>query len=71
MEILFHWIGGATFVMAIGNINIACDPVLCERGIIQDYFWFKSKRLEEPKYDEKTFSNIDLLVNNSQSRRPS
>jgi N-acyl-phosphatidylethanolamine-hydrolysing phospholipase D len=62
MEILFHWIGGATFVMTIGNINIACDPVLCERGKIQDYFWFKSKRLEEPIYDEKTFSNIDLWL---------
>jgi N-acyl-phosphatidylethanolamine-hydrolysing phospholipase D len=62
MEILFHWIGGATFVMTIGNLNIACDPVLCERGKIQDYFWFKSKRLEEPMYDEKTFSNIDLWL---------
>jgi L-ascorbate metabolism protein UlaG (beta-lactamase superfamily) len=62
MEILFHWIGGATFVMTIGNLNIACDPVLCEKGKIQDYFWFKSKRLEEPMYDEKTFSNIDLWL---------
>lgn len=62
MEILFHWIGGATFVITIGNLNIACDPVLCERGKVQDYFWFKSKRLEEPMYDEKTFSNIDLWL---------
>jgi N-acyl-phosphatidylethanolamine-hydrolysing phospholipase D len=62
MDIIFHWIGGATFVMTIGNLNIACDPVLCEKGEIQDYFWFKSKRLEEPMYDEKTFSNIDLWL---------
>ncbi len=62
MEVLFHWIGGATFVMTIGSLNIACDPVLCEKGKIQDYFWFKSKRLEEPMYDEKTFSNIDLWL---------
>jgi L-ascorbate metabolism protein UlaG (beta-lactamase superfamily) len=38
MEIIFHWIGGATFVMTIGNLNIACDPVLCEKGEIQDFF---------------------------------
>ena len=46
MEIVFHWIGGATFVLSIGKLNIACDPVLCEKGTIQDYFWFKSKRLD-------------------------
>jgi len=62
MEILFNWIGGATFVMTIGNLNIACDPVLCEKGKRQDFFWFKSKRLEEPMYDEKTFSEIDLWL---------
>jgi N-acyl-phosphatidylethanolamine-hydrolysing phospholipase D len=58
MEILFHWIGGATFVMTIGNINIACDPVLCERGKIQDYFWFKSKRLEEPSMTKKHLATL-------------
>lgn len=62
MEISFHPIGGATFVMTIGKLNIACDPVLCPKGTIQDYFWFKSKRLEEPFYDEKTFSDIDLWL---------
>jgi L-ascorbate metabolism protein UlaG (beta-lactamase superfamily) len=62
MEIRFNWIGGATFILTIGDLKIAVDPVLCERGKMQDYFWFKSKRLEEPMYDEKTFSNIDLWL---------
>lgn len=62
MEILFHWIGGATFIMKIGDFKIACDPVLCEKGSVQDFFWFKSKRLEDPMYDEKTFNNIDLWL---------
>ncbi len=62
MEILFNWIGGATFVLTIGNLNIACDPVLCKKGSIQDYFWFKSKRLEDPIYNDKTFDNIDLWL---------
>lgn len=48
--------------MTIGNLNIACDPVLCKKGTIQNYFWFRSKRLEEPVYNEKTFYNIDLWL---------
>jgi L-ascorbate metabolism protein UlaG (beta-lactamase superfamily) len=62
MDIQFHWIGGATFVLTIGNLKISCDPVLCKKGTVQDYFWFKSKRLEEPFYDEKTFIDIDLWL---------
>ncbi len=62
MEILFNWIGGATFILTIGNLNIAVDPVLCEKGTIQDYFWFKSKRIEPPVYTEKDFENIDLWL---------
>jgi len=43
-------------------LNIAVDPVLCERGTIQDYFWFKSQRIEQPVYTEKDFENIDLWL---------
>jgi hypothetical protein len=25
MEIIFNWIGGATFILTVGNINIAID----------------------------------------------
>jgi N-acyl-phosphatidylethanolamine-hydrolysing phospholipase D len=62
MEIIFHWIGGATFILSIGNLNIAVDPVLCEKGTVQDYFWFKSQRIEQPIYTEKDFENIDLWL---------
>jgi len=62
MEIIFYWIGGATFILSIGNLNIAIDPVLCEKGTVQDYFWFKSERIEQPVYTEKDFENIDLWL---------
>jgi L-ascorbate metabolism protein UlaG (beta-lactamase superfamily) len=64
MELIFNWIGGATFVLCIGDLNIACDPVLCEKGTIQDFFWFKSQRIEQPVYSENDFENIDLLIPN-------
>ena len=62
MEIIFNWIGGATFILSIGNLNIAVDPVLCEQGTIQDYFWFKSERIEQPIYNKNDFANIDLWL---------
>ena len=62
MNVQFYWIGGATFILSIDNFNIAVDPVLCKKGTIQDYFWFKSKRLEQPIYTEKDFENIDLWL---------
>ena len=62
MEILFNWIGGATFILSIGDLNIAIDPVLCEKGKVQDYFWFKSERIEQPIYSETDFDNIDLWL---------
>jgi N-acyl-phosphatidylethanolamine-hydrolysing phospholipase D len=62
MDIIFNWIGGATFILSIGNLNIAVDPVLCKKGTVQDYFWFKSQRIEQPIYTEKDFENIDLWL---------
>ena len=62
MGVIFYWIGGATFILSIGNLNIAVDPVLCTKGIVQDYFWFKSRRIEEPVYNERDFDNIDLCL---------
>ncbi len=32
MKIIFYWIGGATFILSIENLNIAVDPVSCEKG---------------------------------------
>lgn len=62
MNVLFHWIGGATFILTIGNLKIAVDPVLCEKGTVQDYFWFKSKRIEDPVYVESDFDSIDMWL---------
>ncbi len=62
MRILSNWIGGATFILSIGDLNIACDPVLCEKGTVQDFFWFKSQRIEQPVYSEDDFKNIDLWL---------
>lgn len=62
MDIQFQWVGGATFILSAGDLKIACDPVLCKKGTMQDYFWFTSERLEEPVYDENTFRDIDLWL---------
>jgi N-acyl-phosphatidylethanolamine-hydrolysing phospholipase D len=62
MELIFNWIGGATFILSTGNLKIAVDPVLCEKGTEQDFFWFKSKRVEEPFYTESDFNKIDLWL---------
>ncbi|KAF0129740.1 MAG: hypothetical protein FD155_2332 [Bacteroidetes bacterium] len=62
MNIQFNWVGGATFILEIDDFRIACDPVLCPKDTIQDFFWFKSKRTEDPVFDEKTFKNIDLWL---------
>lgn len=62
MKIEFNWIGGATFILSIDNLKIAVDPVLCEKGTIQDYFWFKSKRIEDPMYELEDFRDIDFWL---------
>jgi len=62
MEVIFKWIGGATFILSIGDLKIAVDPVLCKKGTVQDYFWFKSERIEQPVYSESDFDNIDLWL---------
>ena len=62
MNFIFYWVGGATFILSIGNLKIAVDPVLCEQGTVQDYFWFKSKRIEQPAYQTKQFEDVDLWL---------
>lgn len=62
MRIVFNWPGGATFILSVGDLNIACDPVLCEKGTVQDFFWFKSRRIEQPVYSDNDFMDIDLWL---------
>ncbi len=66
MNIKFKWIGGATWTLQIGNIKIACDPVLCPGGTIQDYKYFNTKRLNDPVYGESDFKDVShwLLTHN-------
>jgi len=62
MKVKFKWIGGATWILQIDDIKIACDPVLCPKGTIHDYKFFKSKRLSEPIYNEDDFDGIDIWL---------
>lgn len=66
MKFTFKPIGGATWILQIGDFKIACDPVLCPKDSVQDFFWFKSKRTEDPVYEESDFKDIDfwLLTHN-------
>ena len=62
MNIEFKWVGGATWIMKIQGMKIACDPVLCPAGTIQDYKIFKTERLNEPIFTEDDFEEIDLWL---------
>jgi len=62
MDIKLKWIGGATWILQIDKLKIACDPVLCREGSIQDYRYFKTKRLNNPIFDESDFENINIWL---------
>jgi len=62
VNIEFAWVGGATWILEIQGLKIACDPVLCPMGTVQDYFWFKSERLEEPVFTDTDFADMDLWL---------
>ena len=57
-----HWVGGPTWILRVEGVKIACDPVLCPAGTIQNYGWFRSRRLEAPGYAEEDFQDIDLWL---------
>jgi L-ascorbate metabolism protein UlaG (beta-lactamase superfamily) len=62
MNTNFKWIGGATWILQVNNCKIACDPVLCPEGHIQDYKYFKTRRLNSPQYSESDFENVNLWL---------
>ncbi len=62
MDVTFKWIGGATWILSIGGTKIACDPVLCPRGHVQDYGYFKTTRLDDPVYEPGDFEGVDLWL---------
>lgn len=62
MKIEFKWIGGATWILDVQGLRIACDPVLCPAGTVQDYGFFSSKRLNDPVFADDDFENIDIWL---------
>lgn len=58
----FQWVGGASWILKVDGVKIACDPVLCPEGTIQDYGWFKAQRLEAPVYTPEDFQDVDLWL---------
>lgn len=62
MNIHFKLIGGATWIIEIEELKIACDPVLCPNGTVLDFGLFKSKRIKAPVYIDEDFQNIDLWL---------
>ncbi|HVN70663.1 MAG TPA: MBL fold metallo-hydrolase, partial [Desulfomonilia bacterium] len=59
----FKWVGAATWVLAVDDVKIACDPVLCPKDTVQNYaLGMKGKRRTEPAYVDKDFQNVDLWL---------
>lgn len=61
-DITFKWIGAATWVLIVDDLKIACDPVLCKKGTLQDHRYFKAKRRTDPKFDTEDFKDIDFWL---------
>lgn len=61
-EITFKWIGAATWVLTIDDLKIGCDPVLCQKGTVQDHRYFRAKRRTEPQYKPEDFEGIDFWL---------
>jgi L-ascorbate metabolism protein UlaG (beta-lactamase superfamily) len=53
MDIHFKLIGGATWILTIDDLKIACDPALDP-----DY----PERVEDPVYSDEDFENIDIWL---------
>jgi len=62
MDLQFKWVGGATWILGFDGYTIACDPVLCEKGHVQKYTHFSTTRLEDPRFDEHDFENVDTWL---------
>jgi len=62
MNIKFKWVGGATWILSADEVKIACDPVLCPTGTVQNYFWFKSRRVNDPVFNKSDFNGIHLWL---------
>ncbi|MEO0722954.1 MAG: MBL fold metallo-hydrolase [Bacteroidota bacterium] len=61
-DITFKWVGAATWVLSIDDVKIACDPVLCKKGTVQDHIYFRAKRRTEPQFDSEDFQDVDFWL---------
>ncbi|MBK3495113.1 MBL fold metallo-hydrolase [Viridibacillus sp. YIM B01967] len=63
MKINFYHVGVATCLLEIdGKIKIATDPALSPKGTILKFKSFETERLQDPKYDNDIFQNVDLWL---------
>jgi L-ascorbate metabolism protein UlaG (beta-lactamase superfamily) len=62
MNIEFKWFGGGNWMIIANNFKIICDPVLCPLGSIQDYRYFKSRRIKSPRFFETDLLNVNLWL---------
>lgn len=62
-KIDFLWMGAATWTLQIDNeLKLASDPCLCDQGTVQDYGFFKAKRLVAACCCKEDFDNVDLWL---------
>ncbi|MGE5404461.1 MAG: MBL fold metallo-hydrolase [Candidatus Saccharibacteria bacterium] len=62
-DISFKWIGGPTWIMRVGDMKIACDPVLCPEGTVQNYgYGMSGKRLTAPQFNKDEFKDVDIWL---------
>ncbi len=62
MNIEFKWVGGATWILTVNGIKIACDPVLCPKGTMMKPRFLKSYRQNNPVYYKDDFKDIDIWL---------
>ena len=62
MSIKLSWIGGATWVLETHGLRIACDPCLCAQETVQDYGFFKSRRLEGPALGPGDLQGVEVWL---------
>ncbi len=63
MELKFTYVGGTCWVLEVDNkLKIACDPALNPKDTKYNYKGLKSKRLEDPIYNDKTFESVKIWL---------
>ena len=63
IAISFKWIGAATWILNVDGLKIACDPVLCPKGTVQQYgFGATGERRVAPMFTIEDFKDVDLWL---------